>query len=107
MKSLKNPVFQYLTDLSIDDCEMSVDQACDLGKAILSLTHLNRLSLCHNELTSGGALVIAHAVGRINTFHELKVDGNTIAESIVTQINSLLSKAGKHLGGKFSVGIRF
>ena len=101
VSSLKKPALSQLRELAIDDSELPVEQACALAKSLLHLSQLVQLSLCHDDITAGGALAIATAVSRLQSFHELKMDGNCISENATTKITDMLSKQLKVLGSKF------
>ncbi len=94
--ALKTDHFSQLTDLCLDDSELSSSTACDhLAPALLSLASLRSLSLCHCELQAAGALAITIACANLPSFCTLHVDGNAVNDVVVARIQSMLQVAGK------------
>ena len=89
-----------VTELSLDDMELSSASAVTLASGLLTaLPSLHTLSLCHCELQAAGALAIAIAVSALPQFKLLKLDGNAIAQATLAKIKKILAAKQIELGG--------
>jgi Ran GTPase-activating protein 1 len=88
---------KLLEELSLDDNCIENEGISDLAKSITNCKSLRTLSVCTCELTAAGAYRLAQSVSMLPTFSALKMDGNTICERGVEEIQGLLLRAGKVL----------
>jgi Ran GTPase-activating protein 1 len=94
-----------LQELYLDDNDIESEGAATLAAALNDLRRekkgvaksLQLLSVCTCSITAYGALKLARAVAKIDTFCTLFINGNEILEDNVPQLESILTEAGKAL----------
>lgn len=88
-----------LTHLYLDDNELGSDGVLLLSRVISKLTNLTVLSLNTCEITAKGGFSIAKAVSKLTKFHKLELNGNLISSNGVEEIQGVMGRAKKLLGG--------
>lgn len=95
-----------LEELLLDDNDIESEGANTLAEALNVIRKrkegptcsLRMISVCTCSITAYGALKLARAVSKIDTFTTLNINGNEILEEYIPTLESILHEMGKTLG---------